>query len=55
MVKHGYILVCCSSEPRIVPACFSGTLLVKPLGPLVNAKDIIEGEFITSLLVVVPK
>jgi hypothetical protein len=36
----------------------TGTLLVKPLGPFVsgeNAKYIIEKEFLTTLLVVVPK
>lgn len=33
----------------------TGTLLVRPLGPLVKPEDILEKDFITTLLVVVPK
>jgi len=33
----------------------TGTLLVKPLGPLVKPSDVIEREFLTTLLVIVPK
>jgi len=33
----------------------SGTLLVKPLGPLIDPKDIKEGEFLTTVVLVIPK
>jgi len=33
----------------------TGSLIVKPLGPLIKPQDIIERDFITTLLVVVPK